>query len=208
MTTGRINQVTDQRFEGVSRNVTTSTTNVVSSLHRVLCVVGHSGAIANGPTFPIRKCFFYTQVTYRMCVDTHDACLIEQPKAHVIILFVFGFFFLLFDLLFSRSVSRCTTSSSRGSYTATRRHRGQLLTPCSNEVFNFFSFEFADHFGEAGIIGINTDGSQDFLDIASTGALVATEHSKQVCGHVTHYLSLHGDTKRCARKGIFRSSPM
>merc|ERR1711976_698609 len=91
------------------------------------------------------------------------------------------FLFLLSLVLSCRGSTTCT-----GSYSSTCWHRCQLFTSCSHDFFDVFALQFTNDFLNAFSISINAYTAEDVFDVLVTGACIASQNSKQVCGHVTH----------------------
>merc|ERR1712029_1091582 len=124
-------------------------------------------------------CGFHTSKMAAKYAHMHESRLVEETEAHVIILLGFRLSLLLFLGFFGSSRS-CTTGW----------HGSKLLTSLSHQSFKVFAVELFDDLVEGSIFSVDSDGGQDLLDILGRWAGVSTEHGKQVCGHVTHCLSL------------------
>lgn len=147
---------------------------------------------------------------YKRIID-----LIEETEAHILI----GFLLLdLLGLLGSGSSRSSSTRSGGGSSGTTSRHGSELTETLSNDLeiltirpniimikygIDVLSLELGDQILSLSSVDLNTNGSEDLLDISNGGGLVTTEGSEHVGSNVTHYLQ----RIRMDGKGISRNEP-
>merc|ERR1719322_527097 len=129
-----------------------------------------------------------------------DRRLVEETHAHVVVGLFLGLLFLFFLGGRGAATTAAGGRSSCDGTTATGRHRGELLGALLEQLLEVLALERVDNSLEAGVVGLNSDGGEDGLDVAGRGAVVAAEGREEVSRHVTHVLSLE-DTKRVIAAG-------
>merc|ERR1719493_527414 len=91
-------------------------------------------------------------------------CLIKETKAHIIILFLFGFLFLL-------SSSRGSSSSSWGGScsrsSSSSWHSSQLVLASLYQLLYVLASQLLDNHVDLFIVSINTNRTKNLLDVGS-----------------------------------------
>ena len=67
--------------------------------------------------------------------------------------------------------------------TAYRSELGRALSDQSGDIL---ALELSNELLEALVVGLDTDGTEDLLDVRSRGASVAANLEEKVCSEVTH----------------------
>ena len=67
--------------------------------------------------------------------------------------------------------------------TAYRSELGRALSDQSGDIL---ALELSNELLEALVVGLDTDGTEDLLDVRSRGASVAADLEEEVCSEVTH----------------------
>jgi len=132
--------------------------------------------------------------------------LVEETQAHVLIGLLSG---LLLLLLSGSGLTSTTGGRGGGSGGTARRNGSELLSTLSDQLFwsnssvcSFFhkiffaietnlvdvlALELRDELLETLLIGVDTDGGEDTLDIVGGGGLVASEGDQEVSCEVLHF---------------------
>ena len=65
-------------------------------------------------------------------------------------------------------------------------YRSELGRALSDQSGDILALELSNELLEALIVGLDTDGTEDLLDVRSGGASVAADLEEEVCSNVTH----------------------
>ena len=65
-------------------------------------------------------------------------------------------------------------------------YRSELGRALSDQSGDILALELSNELLEALIVGLDTDGTEDLLDVRSGGASVAADLEEEVCSEVTH----------------------
>ena len=65
-------------------------------------------------------------------------------------------------------------------------YRSELGRALSNQSSDILALELSDELLEALVVGLDTDGTEDLLDVRRRGASVAANLEEEVCSEVTH----------------------
>merc|ERR1712098_254757 len=107
--------------------------------------------------------------------------LVEKTETHILV----GLLLLLFLLLGLLSGG---TSSSWGSTTSSSRWNGsQLAGTLSDQLLDVLALELRDKGGETLIIGLDSNGLEDGLDVGFGWGGATTDGEEKVCCEVLHF---------------------
>merc|ERR1719493_551917 len=109
-------------------------------------------------------------------------CLIKETKAHIIILFLFGFLFLLGS---SRGSSSSSWGGSCSRSSSSSWHGAQLVLASFNQLLNVLASQLLDNHVDFFIVSVNSNRAKNFLDVGS-GWFSSSEGSEQSSSNVTH----------------------
>merc|ERR1712241_396694 len=112
--------------------------------------------------------------------------LVEETESHVVIGFLLWLFLLLLFLLFGSGSRGSSTSGSGCSDTTSGWDGSQLLAALGNELVDALALQLSDDLVELLVVGVDSDGGDDGLDVSRRRLSVATEDSQKVSSHVTH----------------------
>ena len=65
-------------------------------------------------------------------------------------------------------------------------YRSELGRALSDQSGDILALELSNELLEALVVGLDTDGTEDLLDVRSRGASVAADLEEEVCSEVTH----------------------
>ena len=65
-------------------------------------------------------------------------------------------------------------------------YRSELGRALSDQSGDILALELSNELLEALVVGLDTDGTEDLLDVRSRGASVAANLEEEVCSEVTH----------------------
>merc|ERR1719288_724846 len=97
-----------------------------------------------------------------------NSCLVKETKAHVVVGFFFGLFFLF---LFGSFCGRCGTTSSGGgrcSGPTSRWNRCQFGVAFGDQFFDVLASQFFDDNSNLFAVALDTDDIQEFFDVGLT----------------------------------------
>merc|ERR1719232_1895288 len=114
--------------------------------------------------------------------------LVDETESHVVIGFLLLLFLLFLLLLLGGGRGSGTSTTGGGSASATTSGHGrELLAALSDELVDVLAAQLGNDLLQLLLVGVDSDGGDDGLDVGSLGAGVAAEDGQKVSSHVTHF---------------------